>query len=339
MSLRQTVNKKQKTTINNIKLQYWVIFIGIALLLIKLWAWWITQSNTIFSDALESLVNIVMAVLGLFSLIYAARPKDFNHPYGHGKVEFLYSTVEGMLICFAGILIIIKAIYNLFNPTEISQLDMGLGLIAFTGLVNYFLGRKLKQQGKATQSLTLISSAEHLISDAVTTVGILAGLFLVRLSGINQLDNIVAIVFAVWILIVGFRLLRNSMSGILDEMDEDLLEEVVEVINENRHENWVDVHNLRIIRYGADLHLDLHLTVPWYLNVEEAHAEVDRFEETMSEKFPQKTEYFIHTDPCIPMSCPLCTKKDCPERQSKHKKTVYWTKDLIRENQKHGTRT
>lgn len=321
---------------SNIRLQYWVIFIGIALLIIKFIAWWITQSNTIFSDAIESLVNIAMAFLGLVSLYYAARPKDINHPYGHGKVEFLYATVEGMLICFAGFIIIGKAIYNFYHPTTLSQLDLGLGLIAFTGIVNYLLGRKLKQQGKATQSATLISSAEHLISDAVTTVGILLGLLLVWVLKIPWLDNVLAIVFAGWILFVGFRLIRNSLRGIMDEMDEEILEEVVEIINENRHSNWIDVHNLRIIRYGSDLHLDLHLTVPWYFNVEEAHNEVDRFEETMQEKIPQNTEFFIHTDPCIESSCPLCTKKDCSYRKSKQEKTVYWSKDLIRKNQKHG---
>jgi len=330
------MTKKNFVTNKNIRLQYWVIFVGIALLIIKFVAWWITQSNTIFSDAIESLVNIVMAFLGLVSLYFAARPKDMNHPYGHGKVEFLYATVEGMLICFAGLVIIGKALYSFYHPATLAQLDLGLGLIAFTGLVNYFLGRKLKQQGEATKSATLISSAEHLISDAVTTVGILFGLVLVWFLKISWLDNVFAIIFALWILFIGVRLIRYSLSGIMDEMDEDLLEEVVTVINDNRHENWVDVHNLRIIRYGADLHLDLHLTVPWYFNVEEAHAEVDRFEETMQAKLRQETEFFIHTDPCIQSSCPLCAKKDCTYRKSKLEKTVYWSKDLIRKNQKHG---
>ena len=309
---------------------------GIALLIIKFVAWWITQSNTIFSDAIESLVNIVMAFMGLFSLIYAARPKDINHPYGHGKVEFLYATGEGLLICVAGITIIAKAFYGFYHPSTLARLDLGLVLIAFTGLVNYLLGRTLKRQGKATQSATLISSAEHLMSDAVTTIGILIGLLLVWLLKISWLDNVLAIVFASWILFVGIRLIKRSLSGIMDEMDEDLLEEVVTVINDNRHENWIDVHNLRIIRYGSDLHLDLHLTVPWYFNVEEAHAEVDRFEETIQEKLSAQTEFFIHTDPCIESSCPLCTKKDCTYRKSKAEKTVYWSKDLIRKNQKHG---
>ena len=320
---------------SNTKLQYLVIGVGLLLLLIKLLAYWLTNSNTILSDALESIVNVVMALVGLASLIIAARPKDQNHPYGHGKIEFLYSSLEGVLIVIAGIGIILKSAYSFYEPSALQKIDLGLLLIAITGLVNFLLGKILENQGKKSQSPTLLSSAQHLYSDAFTTLGIILGLSLIFIFDFNWLDNLIAIIFALWIIYTGIKLIRSALAGIMDEMDEELLDDLIEFLDENRHENWVDIHNFRIIKYGTDLHLDLHLTLPWYLDLNESHAEVKRFEALLVHKFPRNIECFIHTDPCIENSCKICSKSDCQLRQSSKTKHIKWNKEIVRKNRKH----
>ncbi len=319
----------------NIRLQYLVIFIAILLLVIKVGAYGLTHSNTILSDAFESIVNVIMAILGLGSLYIAAQPKDENHPYGHGKIEFVYASVEGLLIILAGGGIILKSIYNFFNPIELTQIDWGIGLIALTGFINFILGQILQKQGKKSGSATLISSAKHLLSDAITTVGLVIGLGLVYFFDLKWLDNILAIGFGAYIAYMGIQLIRNSLSGIMDEVDESLLEEVVEVLENNRKENWIDVHNLRIIRFGADLHLDLHLTLPSYFSLEESHQEVENVERLMQQKVAPNIEMFIHTDPCLPNCCSLCNKQNCPIRSMSFTQKIKWTKDIVRINQKH----
>ncbi len=320
----------------NIRLQYLVIFVGIALLVVKFVAFYLTNSNTIFSDALESIVNVVMAVVGLVSLFIAALPKDLNHPYGHGKVEFVYASLEGFLIGVAGMSIIIKSVYNFFHPVVLHQLDIGIALVAVTGLVNYILARVLERQGQQKRSVTLISGAQHLKSDAVTTLGLVIGLSMVWLFDVKWLDNLIAIAFGFWIVWMGLKLIRQSLSGIMDETDEAMLEDLVALMEQNRHPNWIDVHNLRIIRFGSDIHLDLHLTLPHYFTVKEAHDEVDRFEELMQTQLDEHTECFIHVDPCIESSCRLCEKSDCPVRQNPKEAHIVWTKELVRRNKKHG---
>jgi len=326
------MNQNQNT---NIKLQYVVIVVAIVLLAIKVGAFYLTHSNTILSDALESIVNVLMSILGLGSLYIASRPKDLNHPYGHGKIEFVYASMEGLLIMIAGISIIIKSVYSLFHPVLLEKMDWGIALIAFTGIVNFGLGKILQKQGEKSGSATLISSAQHLISDTVTTVGILIGLGLVYLFNIPWLDNGLAIAFGFYIIVMGIRLIRNSLGGIMDEIDEHILENLVKVMDKNRQNNWIDVHNLRIIKFGTDLHLDLHLTLPRYFDLIESHQEVENFEELMQSKVDKNIEMFIHTDPCVPTCCMLCAKKDCPIRSESQKQHIQWTKEIVRKNQKH----
>lgn len=309
---------------------------GITILVIKLGAWWITSSNTILSDALESIVNIVMAAVALISLRIAALPKDSNHPYGHGKIEFLYTGMEGTLIAIGGIIIIVKSVYNFFNPVTLTHLDWGIWLIGITGVVNYIAGVFLEKQGKKTASLTLQSSGTHLNADAITTIGLIIGLACILLFDTVWLDNLLAIAFGIWIIFIGYKLVRQSVGGIMDETDEALIEDVVKWIKKNRQLNWVDVHNLRIIRYGADLHFDLHLTVPYYFEVEEAHKEIDNFEKMLQEYTDQNVEVFIHLDPCIATSCPVCHKTDCEKRKAPINKALDWNLENMTKNQKHN---
>ncbi|MCB9082287.1 MAG: cation transporter, partial [Lewinellaceae bacterium] len=248
----------------NLRLPAIILVVGLILMGIKFVAWWLTNSNAILSDALESIINIVAGTFSLFSLYLAGRPRDVNHPYGHGKVEFISAGFEGSLIAIAGISIIGKAGYNLLHPQELAQLDLGLILTGVTGVVNYGMGAMLISKGTRDHSLTQVASGKHLQSDAWSSAGLVLGLGLVYWTKINLLDSVLAIIFAFIIIYTGYKLVRQSVAGIMDEADSELLRELIPFLHQNRSPNWIDIHNLRVIKYGALLHIDCHLTLPWY---------------------------------------------------------------------------
>ena len=320
----------------NTSIQIIAILTGILLMGLKVFAWYLTGSNAIMTDALESTVNIVAGGFALYSLILSSKPKDKDHPYGHGKIEFLSAGFEASLITLAGLSIIIKSVYNLFHPQHIEQLDIGLLLVALSGLVNYGLGVLLEKRGHIANSLTLIASGQHLKADAWTSLGLIIGLGLILTTGLLFLDNIIAILFALFIIYTGYKLLRTSIAGIMDEADPELIQDIVDNLNLKRKNNWIDVHNFRVIKYGTTLHIDCHLTLPWYYDTRKAHDEVDRFEHTINEICKEPVELFIHVDPCIPTSCKLCQISHCLQRQNPVETKIIWTLDNIIENQKHG---
>ncbi len=251
----------------------------------------------IYTDMLESIVNIVSGLIGLYSLYFSAQPRDENHPYGHGKVEFISAAAEGTFITAAGLFIIFKVITEYKNAAPLQELDYGIALIVFTAIVNYGMGWYSIRLGKRNNSLALIASGKHLQTDTWSTLGIIIGLVAVLLSGYKWLDSAVAIVFGGIIVISGVKILREAFAGILDASDPDLIQQVVVYLNEHRRPNWIDLHNLRIIKYGRILHFDAHMTVPWHLTVREAHEELDAMEEIIRAKFGNSIEMFIHLDP------------------------------------------
>lgn len=311
------------------------LIIGVILLVIKFIAYFLTHSNTILTDALESIVNVVAGAFGLFSLYIAAMPKDENHPYGHGKIEFVSAAVEGVLILMAGILILIKSTYNLQYPVPVHDVDIGIWMTAIAGGINYLLGVYVEREGKKVDSMVLIASGEHLKSDGYSTLGMIIGLGIILLTDWLWMDSLVAIIFGLIIIKAGIDVIKSSMAGIMDEVDYELVEQIVEVLNNNRRSEWIDVHNLRVIKYGTALHIDCHLTIPWFFDTKEAHNEVERLEELLASKTNKPIEFFIHVDPCIEASCKICPRKNCPVRQFEHQSEIQWTVENIMLNQKH----
>lgn len=329
--------KKIKSLSEDIRLQLFVVLVGVLLLIAKFTAFLLTNSNAILTDALESIINVVAGSFSLYSLVLSARPRDENHPYGHGKIEFVAATLEGSLILVAGGAIIFKSIFNLIDPVPLQQLDVGIILTAAAGLINYAVGYFTERKGQQNNSLVLAAGGKHLKTDAYSTVGILIGLLLIYLTGMVWLDSVVAILFGLMIGYTGSRILRTSIAGIMDEADYDLLRRIVQVLNENRRENWIDIHNLRVIKYGSTLHIDCHLTVPWYLNVQEAHDEVEAVALVVREQIDPSIELFIHTDPCIMPSCAICLKNECQVRRQPFRERVEWDFEKVIADRKHGT--
>ncbi len=303
----------------------------------KFLAWWLTNSNAILTDALESIINVVAAAFGLYSLVLAAKPRDRNHPYGHGKVEFLSAGFEGSLIFLAGMAIIGKAGYNLIFPQEIQDLDIGLLLTGIAGAINFGIGHVLEKRGEKHNSLILRASGKHLKSDAYSSAGLIAGLGLVIATGWTALDSLVALIFGGIIIWTGFRLIRQSVAGIMDEADYQLIQNLVEKLERDRLDSWIDIHNFRVIKYGATLHIDCHMTVPWYYDVRQGYEEVRKFSILMKEHCEAPVEFFVHIDPCDPPgNCRICRMAYCPKRTAPMETSITWTLDNIMKNQNHG---
>jgi len=324
-----------KTQQQNLNIQKWIAAISVLILAVKFLAYFLTHSVAILTDALESIVNVAAGFIGLYSLYISAKPRDINHPYGHGKAEFLSAAVEGTLILSAGAIIIYKAIQHFIYPVPIHSIDKGMILVGITGLVNLGVGFLGFRYGKRNQSLALIASGRHLISDSYSTFGIVAGLLLISFTKLVWIDSAIAIVFGAIIIYTGYKIVRRSIAGIMDEADEELLQKMVRVLNANRKENWVDLHNLRVIKYGSILHVDCHLTVPWYLNVNEAHAEIEALGSFIKREFGESLELFVHSDGCLYVQCPICLKSDCPVRHHPFEKRMEWSLQNILSDKKH----
>lgn len=320
---------------SNIRLQTVVLLIGVALAGIKFLAWRLTHSNTILSDALESIVNVVAGGFALYSLVLAAKPRDRGHPYGHGKVEFISAGIEGGLVVLAGMLIIWRAVQALLDHQHLHDLDTGIWLTALAGAANLIMGLTLRKRGVRARSITMEASGAHLLSDAWSTVAMVVGLVLIRLTGLLWLDQLFAILFALYIMFTGLRIFRRSVAGIMDEADLELASTVIARLEGHRRPAWVDVHNFRMIKYGSVLHIDCHVTLPWYYSLEQAHAEIAAIEQLVKEQDGGEVELFIHMDPCIPSSCSVCQLAECAQRKAPFRTRITWTKETVLGNAKH----
>ena len=322
------------TAQQNFRVQLWITLLSVLLFLTKIIAYYFTHSLAILSDALESIVNVIAGFIGLYSLYVAAKPKDLEHPYGHGKAEFVSAAVEGGLIVAAGIMIMYETIANILRNEPLHELDMGLWLIGATAVVNYIAGSICLRLGKKNHSLALQASGKHLQVDTYSTLAIIAGLIIILFTKLYWLDKLIAFAMSILIIYNGYKIIRSSLAGIMDEADIELLKKFIEVLNKNRSANWIDLHNLRVIKYGSLLHVDCHLTVPWYLNIHEAHREIDHLSALIKQEFGDMIELFVHTDGCLPFSCRICNKQ-CEHREHGFEQKLEWTLTNIISDKKH----
>jgi cation diffusion facilitator family transporter len=291
------------------------LVVGAVILAAKFWAYRLTGSTAILSDALESIVNVVAAVFGLGGIVFAAQPADRNHPYGHGKIEFFSAAFEGGLIAFAAVMIFYEVIRALLYGSEIRALDVGLGIVMGAGVANLLLGWYLLRTGRAARSLTLVADAQHVLADFWTSVGIVVGLFLVRLTGIWWLDPVIAAVVALNLMRTGFRLVRHAAGGLLDEEDTPMLLRVLGVLDRHIGQGVIRVHHLRAIRAGRFHHVDAHLVVPEFWSVDRAHELAESLAEQAIAELAMEGEIVFHTDPCHRAYCGMCDLDDCVVRR------------------------
>ena len=319
-----------------IRVQRLITVLSLVLFAGKLFAWYLTNSVAILTDALESTVNVLTAFIGLFSVHVAAKPRDRNHPFGHGKVEFISAAIEGSLICIAGLMIIYEAIDQLIEPTPIRALNYGILITAVAGIVNYLAGTYAISKGKQFKSATVEAAGRHIRTDAYSTFALLLGLGLLMVTGWQWLDSVVALLFAIFIIITGYRVVRKSLGGIMDEADEEQIAEVISFLNKQRRPQWIDMHNLRVLQYGDVMHVDAHITLPWYYVVADGEREIHALEDLIRDRYGNKLEVFLHIDACAPYSCKLCALPECPVRQEAFHAQLVWNLDNVWVDSKHG---
>lgn len=324
---------------NKIKLMKWVLVTGAALMGIKFFAYLLTHSNAILTDAIESIVNVLAGAFALYSLRYAAKPRDEDHPYGHGKIEFMSSGVEGGMVFLAGTAMLFKGTMALFHLPTLDKVDVGFFLTLFSGAVNFFMARLLIKKGKAEDSSTLVADGKHLLTDTWSSAGLLVGLLVIYFTGWIWLDAIITIVLALLIIYTGFEIIRDSVFNLLDKADYEKIGGLIELINKERRENWIDIHNLRVVKYGSVVHVDCHMTLPWYYSLEEAHREVDALGKLVKERVNFEIEFFIHADPCLPASCSICPLQSCPQRKSPLLQKLEWNLQNVLPDTKHNQNT
>jgi cation diffusion facilitator family transporter len=209
-------------------------------------------------------------------------------------------------------------------------------LIGFAGLVNGLLGIKLKSEGKKQNSLTLEASGKHLITDTITSFILIIGVAIIYFTGLNILDSMLSILFSFYIIYSGYFLVRKSVAGLMDETNPEALKETIEVLNKERKNAWIDIHNMRVQQYGSDRHIDLHLTLPYYFVLQQVHDEVEVVEDVLENQFDGAIEVFVHVDPCIPEKCcHYCQLKTCQVRKFDQKSKILWTASNMTKNQKH----
>ena len=311
------------------------IVVSAGLLAVKFYAYHLTRSQAVLTDALESIINVFTSGFAFYSLYLAELPKDENHPYGHGKVEYLSVGFEGALIVMAGAYILYSATLSLIHPQPVGRADWGVALMAGTAAVNLGVGLLLVRNGKQLKSVALVGDGQHLYIDALTSIVSAAALVLVAVTGQVRFDAGAALLLGGFILVNGARMLRRSVSGLMDETDTAIVTEVIEELQAHRRAPWIDVHNLRVQRYGANLHIDCHMQMPYYFTLEEVHSQLFDIEELIKERFAVEVEMFVHADPCTFAACSLCLMADCPVRQHPFQHEMPWTLQNAVRNERH----
>jgi cation diffusion facilitator family transporter len=291
------------------------LVVAVLMLTAKYQAYRMTQSTAVLSDALESIVNVVAAVFALGGLLFAGRPADRNHPYGHGKIEFFSAAFEGGLIAFASVVIVFEVVRILLAGAELRQISAGIVIVFATGVVNLILGWYLVRIGRRYQSLTLVADGKHVIADFWTSAGVVVGLLLVQLTGLAWLDPLVALLVALSLMWTGFKLVRHAAGGLLDEEDSVLLSHVLNALQGYVGHGVIRVHHLRAIRSGRFHHVEAHLVVPEFWSVERAHEVSEDVAARVIRDLGVEGEMVFHTDPCHRIYCAVCDLEDCPIRR------------------------
>ena len=302
---------------------------ALLLLAVKFIAYWSTGSAAVLSDALESIVNVVAAAFLVYSIQLSAKPADSDHPYGHGKVEDFAAGVEGALIVIAAVGIGFAAVPRFFAPRALEELSIGLLLVTVATLVNLWLGLYLRRLGRRAHSRALLADGTHLLTDVVTSVGALLALLLVRWTGQLWIDPLIACVLALQILFSGAALVRGSIGRLMDEADEELLARLASVLETGRRVGWVDIHHLRAWQAGDLAHVDLHLTLPRFWKVEDAHREADALHTLLAANLGQDASIMVHSDPCRPRDCASCDLANCGVRDDSFASRKQWTRDHL----------
>jgi cation diffusion facilitator family transporter len=270
---------------------------AVATISLKAGAYYVTGSVGLLSDALESIINLVAAVIALWILKVAAQPPDEEHMFGHGKVEYFSSGIEGALIFIAALSIGYASIDRLLNPQPIEQIGIGLIISFAATVINLFVARILLRAGKTHHSIVLEADGHHLMTDVWTSVGVIAAVGAVTLTGWWRLDPIIAILVAVNILWAGWKLIKRSISGLMDAaVSAEIHEQIVKILDDFAEREKIDYHALRTRQSGALKFVTVHILVPGHWTVKEGHDLLENIEHAVHAEI-KNSIVFTHLEP------------------------------------------
>ena len=281
---------------STLKIAVGSILVGLMVLGLKTLAWYLTGSVALLSDALESIVNVATALAALVAIKVAQRPADQGHPYGHHKAEFLSAVLEGVLIIVAAILILSEAWRAFQAPVVIQDAGIGMAINAGAGLINAFWCTVLIRQGRKLRSPALEADGKHLLTDVISSGGVLVGVALAVTTGWAVLDPILAMLVGVNILWSGWKVMTASLSGLMDEaVPDNTLSQIRDIISD-KATGAIEAHDLRTRHAGAVTFIDFHLVVDGQTTVCDAHAICDRIEASLKSNLPN-AQITIHVEP------------------------------------------
>lgn len=260
--------------------------LGAVLLVLKLTAYWITASSAIFSDAAESVIHVVAVGFAVFSLHLSYRPPDRRFPFGYEKIAFFSAGVEGGLISLAAITIFIVAGQRLLSGEPIENLTVGMALVLAASLLTGLMGWYLIRLGKRQHSLVLEANGRHVATDSITSFGVIAGLVLVKLTGWQPLDPLVAIAVGAQILFSGAKMIRHSLGGLMDWVDPESDAAIRQALTPLAEELGIRFHELRVRSMGRGVHAEVHLLFPYAMAMGEAHRTATELESRLAEAVP-----------------------------------------------------
>lgn len=293
--------------------------ISFFVLALKFIAYFQTSSAAILSDAVETIANVITAVVAVIVLKYALAPADEEHPYGHGKLEYFSASFEGGIILFAALAIIFESVRSLILGNEIRNLNTGLFYILVASLINAIAGLYLKKVGFKQNSEALKASGAHLLADVKTTAGIVVGLLLYKLTGLAWIDPLIGTLVGLWLVYESVNIIKKNIGGLLDQADLSSVGHLSEKIEKHLVPEIIDIHNLRILRSGSFHHIDAHLVVPQFLEIHLVHELIHQFEKQVVQDYKFDGEFAFHTDPCYQKYCSACEMKHCSLRISEFK--------------------
>lgn len=267
------------------------------MLAIKWYAYLITDSSAIFSDAAESVVHIVGVGFAVYSLWLSLQPADQDHTYGHDKINYFSAGFEGGLIIIAACYIIYLSIERLIQGVQLSNIDKGTYFTFGASVINLFLGLYLVRKGKKTNSLILIANGKHVLTDSWTSFGVVGGLLLTWFSGWLPFDPIFAIIVAVNILWAGGKLVKESFSGLMDTGSEAIREKIINLLNEMSLDKKFEYHELRFRESGNVIWIEFHLLFPTSILLENAHLLATDIEHSIKSKFDKEVRIITHLEP------------------------------------------
>jgi cation diffusion facilitator family transporter len=302
--------------------------VGIGMFITKMTAYFITGSVAIFSDAAESVVHVAATGMALFSIILSAKPADKSHLYGHGNIEYFSAGAEGFLIILAAGVIIYQAVNDIIAGPVLSSLNVGVIFISVAGFVNLALGYYLIRTGKNTNSITLIADGKHVLTDAVTSIGVLVGIILVIITDYILLDPILAIFVAFNILFTGYKLIRESIGGLMLETNPEVLQKISDKLISIKKDYWIDLHELRYWQSGDRMFMDFHLILPFYFTIEQSHKEEKRIDDELEKAFPN-SQIKIHFDYCNYDLCKFCGYEKCDVRKENKQIDFGWNLEKL----------